>query len=176
MVSRWLICLQSHLFSIYSFQRFSAFKWFCCKAGSCITMCQQWHGTRNLKFFGTLQWTVLLLEQFSSSLSTLHAETFFRWERITELEYSGQICSFPFSLLFLIVGFFCMCAKHVLAQVLYLSLDSFFFKVSCCMFQWVWWSFSTSASEGWKPAYPEIRADFPIMSSEKKEETCLVWQ
>lgn len=90
-------------------------------------MCQQWHGTRNLKFFGTLQWTVLLLEQFSSSLSTLHAETFFRWERITELEYSSQICSFPFSLLFLIVRFFCMCAKRVLAQVLYLALDFFFF-------------------------------------------------
>lgn len=43
--------------------------------------------------------------------------------RIAKRESSNRVHSFPFSFSFLIFGFFYMCVKHVLAHVIYLSLE-----------------------------------------------------
>lgn len=173
---RWLICLQSHLFSIYSFQRFSALLSDSVARLALVLQCDS---------SGTAPGIWSFLEPYSELYCcwnnylhqlVLHTQKpFFRWERITKLECSGQICSFPFSLLFFIVGFFCMCAKHVLGQVLYLSLDfSFFLSIMLyvsvgLMIIFHFWK--------WMGEACLLRADFPIMSSgKKKNKTCLVWQ
>lgn len=130
-ISRWLIYLQSHLFNIYSFQRFSALlsDFFVARLALVLQCDSSGMAPGIWSFLEPCSELYLLLEQFSSSVSTLHAEIFFKWERITKLESSSQICSFLFSFLFLIFGFFCTCAEHALAQVLYLSLAFFFFCV-----------------------------------------------
>lgn len=122
-IFKWFVYLQSHLFSICSFQRFyGLLSDTCCETGSRITMWQQLHGTRNLKFFRTVQWTVPAAGTILLVNYYFECRNLFKM-RIAELESSSQVHSFPFSFLFLIFGFFNMCAKHVLAQVIYLSLD-----------------------------------------------------
>lgn len=78
-ISRRFVYL--HLFNICSFQKVCGpLSDTNCKTSSCISMWQQRHGTRNLKFLELYYELYQLLEQFLSSLSTLNAEIVFKWE------------------------------------------------------------------------------------------------
>lgn len=88
--------------------------------------------------------------------------------RITKLESSTQIHSFPFSFSFLICGFCYMCAKHVLAQVICVSSNFFTsstLNIAKALIIFQFWK--------WGAAHPQLRADFPIMPLEREKK--FVW-